>query len=79
MKLDGYGRTANGSAAAQHSASTQHSNARWMPQSAGNGYHSLVNLNTGMRLDGYGRTGNGQSCARHAGTTHPNAQWQLVN
>jgi hypothetical protein len=79
MKLDGYGRTTNGSACAQYSNTTTHVNAQWQFVDAGSGYYFIQNRGTGMRLDGYGRTTNGSEVAQYNGTTHANAQWQLVN
>ncbi len=41
--------------------------------------YRLQNRGTGMFLDGMGRTANGDACGQYANTTHPNAEWQLID
>ncbi|MCV9388774.1 family 43 glycosylhydrolase [Reichenbachiella ulvae] len=41
--------------------------------------YRLRNVGTGLFLDGMGRTTNGDACGQYANTTHPNAQWQLID
>ena len=47
--------------------------------SDGSASYQLQNRGTGLFLDGMGRTANGSTVGQHANTTHPNAQWELVD
>lgn len=48
------------------------------PPPPGN-FIQLQNRGTGLFLDGLGRTTNGEACAQWSNTTHPNAQWEMID
>jgi len=47
--------------------------------SGGGAVYQFQNRNTGLFLDGLGLTENGDSAAQWADTSHPNAQWELID
>lgn len=76
LRLDGMGRTTNGSACGQY-GNTTHVNSHWEMIDVGGGYYQLRNRGTGLLLDGMGRTSNGSDVGQWANTTHQNSHWSL--
>jgi hypothetical protein len=73
LYIDGMGRTADGSAAAQYSSSGS-SNQQWSIEADGS-YVRIRNAATGLYIDGMGRTANGSAAAQYSSSGSSNQQW----
>ncbi|UJF32829.1 RICIN domain-containing protein [Paenibacillus hexagrammi] len=77
LYIDGMGRTTNGSATGQYSASSS-TNQQWALEPSGYNY-KLKNRATGLYLDGMGRTANGSDAGQYSSSSSSNQIWQLVS
>ena len=76
LYLDGQGRTANGSAVGQYSASTS-TNQQWSVVTDANNVQ-IKNRATGLYLDGMGRTADGSDLGQYSHSSSTNQQWQIL-
>jgi len=76
LYIDGAGRTANGSNAAQWAASGS-ANQQWVVENDGS-YVRIKNRGTGLYLDGMGRTAGGAAVGQYSDTNSANQQWTVV-
>ena len=78
MRLDSFGRTANGSNCAIY-ADSGNNNQNWILSYVSSNVVKLQAAGGGLYLDGMGRTANGSFCGLYASSSNNNQRWTIID